>query len=252
VEITVPPASRTNVPPSPAVAVDEFIVHCAGRPGREINRDVREAIAAGRTRLRLADPAARHNLGVALPEGVELTIDGSAGYYAGGLNDGATIRVRGGVGWAAAESMRDGTVVIDGNAGTAVAASIRAGTVVVRGDASTRAGIAMKGGLLIVAGSVGPMAGFMMQKGTMIVCGDAGDGVADSMYAGTVFLGGQHGELGADAVFDPISDADREQIAEALATWDLDAPPDGFRKLVAGKRLWNFERSDRQLWKSAL
>ena len=132
---------------------------------------------------------ARHNLGVALPEGVELTIDGSAGYYAAGLNNGAAILVRGGVGWGAAESMRDGTVVIDGDAGNAVAASIRAGTVVVRGSAWTRAGIAMKGGLLIVAGDVGPMAGFMMQKGDMIVCGDAADGVADSMYAGTVYIG---------------------------------------------------------------
>ena len=28
--------------------------------------------------------------------------------------------------------------------------------------------------------------------------------------------------------------------------------PAGFRKLVAGKRLWNFERHDRQAWKSAL
>ena len=163
------------------------VLDCGDLPTREINRAVRDAVAAGTRRIRLLHPAARHNLGVALPEGVELTIDGSAGYYAAGLNNGATILVRGGVGWGAAESMRDGTVIIDGDAGNAVAASIRAGTVVVRGSASTRAGIAMKGGLLIVAGDVGPMAGFMMQKGAMIVCGDAADGVADSMYAGTVY-----------------------------------------------------------------
>jgi methylamine---glutamate N-methyltransferase subunit B len=251
-EMTVPAARPTHVAPPPAGTDGEFNIDCSGRSSREINRTLREAISAGRTRIRLADPAARHNLGVALPEGVELTIDGSAGYYAGGLNDGATILVRGGVGWAAAESMRDGIVVIQGNAGNAVAASIRAGTVVVRGDASTRAGIAMKGGLLVVGGSVGPMAGFMMQKGIMIVCGDAADGVGDSMYAGTVFLGGRHGELGADAVFEDMSGSDRELIGAALEDWKIDARPAGFRKLVAGKRLWNFERSDRQLWKSAL
>ena len=247
-----PAGIQPDESPTSTMADGEHLIDCAGRPTREINRAVRDAISAGTSRIRLADPAARHNLGVALPEGVELTIDGPAGYYAGGLNDGATILIRGGVGWGAAESMRDGTVVIDGNAGNAVAASIRSGTVVVRGDASTRAGIAMKGGVLLVAGSVGPMAGFMMQKGIMIVCGDAADGVGDSMYAGTVFLGGRHGELGADAVFEDVAASERDLIAAHLDRWRVRGRPDAFRKLVAGKRLWNFERSDRQLWKSAL
>ena len=228
------------------------VLDCGDLPTREINRWVRSAVAAGAGRIRLLRPAARHNLGVALPEGVELIIDGSAGYYAGGLNDGATVHVRGGAGWGAAESMRDGVVVIDGDAGNAVAASIRSGTVVVRGSASTRAGIAMKGGMLLVAGSVGSMAGFMMQKGVMIVCGDAAEGVADSMYAGTVFVGGRHGELGADAVFRDLSAEDDELIGSALERWKIVAPPSGFRKIVAGQRLWNFQRSDRHLWKSAL
>jgi methylamine---glutamate N-methyltransferase subunit B len=245
-------ASPPSVP-SPATSNGgELVIDCAGQSSREINRAVRAAVETGRHRIRLLEPAARHNLGVALPEGVDLTIDGSAGYYVAGLNDGATIVVRGGAGWGAAESMRDGVVVIEGDAGNAVAASIRSGTVVVRGDASTRAGIAMKGGLLIVGGSVGPMAGFMMQKGVMIVCGDAADGVADSMYAGTIFLGGRHGVLGADAVFEEVAVSDRDMIGAALDRWKIDGKPAGFRKLVAGKRLWNFVRSDRQLWKSAL
>jgi glutamate synthase domain-containing protein 3 len=225
---------------------------CGDLPVRAINQALRAAIAGGATRIRLLHPNARHNLGVALPAGVGLTVEGSAGYYVAGLNDGAIVEVHGGAGWGAAESMRDGTVVIEGDAGNAVAASIRAGTVVVRGRASTRAGIAMKGGLLIVAGGVGPMAGFMMQKGIMIVCGDAADGVADSMYAGTVFLGGAHGELGADAVFEDITAADRELVGTALERWKVSAPPAGFRKLVAGRRLWNFQKSERDLWKTAL
>jgi glutamate synthase domain-containing protein 3 len=231
---------------------DPVVLDCADLPTRQINRSVRAAIDAGATRIRLLRPAARHNLGVALPSGIELIIEGSAGYYVAGLNDGATVKVRGGAGWGAAESMRDGTVIIDGDVGNAVAASIRSGRVVVRGNASTRAGIAMKGGILVVAGNVGPMAGFMMQKGALIVCGNAGDGVADSLYAGTVFLGGQHGELGADAVFQDLTDGDRELLGSELERWRVTAPASGFRKLVAGRRLWNFQRSERHLWKSAL
>jgi methylamine---glutamate N-methyltransferase subunit B len=227
-------------------------IDCGDESVRAINESIRSAIASGSKAIHLLRPAGRHNLGVALPVGVELTIEGSAGYYVAGLNDGATVLVKGGAGWGAGESMRDGTVVIDGHAANAVAASIRAGTVVVRGDASTRAGIAMKGGTLIVAGNVGPMAGFMMQKGILIVCGDAADGLADSMYAGTVFLGGGHGELGADAVIEEVTDLDRELIASSLDRHKVAAPPAGFRKVVAGRRLWNFERTERELWKSAL
>jgi glutamate synthase domain-containing protein 3 len=225
---------------------------CGDRNVRAINESIRAAIAAGKARIRLVNPAARHNLGVALPAGVELTIEGGAGYYVAGLNDGATVTVHGGAGWGAGESMRDGTIVIDGNAGNAVAASIRAGTVVVRGDASTRAGIAMKGGILIVGGSVGPMAGFMMQKGILVVCGDAAAGLADSMYAGTVFLGGRHGELGADAVIEEPNDADCELVLAALALGNVPAPAGGFRKVVSGRKLWNFQLSERDLWKRAL
>jgi methylamine---glutamate N-methyltransferase subunit B len=227
-------------------------IDCSDLPVWQINQAIRAAVDAGAPEVRLLRPAARHNLGVALPQQARVIIEGSVGYYVAGLNDGATVIVHGGAGWGAAESMRDGTVVIDGSAGNAVAASIRAGTVVVRGDASTRAGIAMKGGMLIVAGNVGAMAGFMMQKGLLVICGDAADGLADSMYAGTVFLGGKHGELGADAVFNDVTPAETEQIAAALELWKVPAPPAGFRKLIAGKRLWNFQKSDRELWKSAL
>ncbi len=72
------------------------------------------------------------------------------------------------------------------------------------------------------------------------------------MYAGTVFLGGKHGELGADAVVEEVTPEDRELIASSLDQWQVAAPPGGFRKVVAGRRLWNFQRSERELWKSAL
>lgn len=236
----------------PEIKETAATIDCGGdRPVREINREIRAAIARGMRRVILRHPGARHNLGIALPEDVHLTVEGSAGYYLAGLNDGATVEVHGSVGWGAAESMRDGTVVINGDAGNAVAASIRAGTVVVRGNASTRAGIAMKGGVLIVGGSVGPLAGFMMQKGIMIVCGDAADGVADSMYNGTVFVGGKTADLGADAVDAEVTAEDRAAVNGLLERWNVPAPT-GFRKLVAGRKLWNFQQADLHIWKEAL
>ena len=225
---------------------------CDILPVRQVHRLIRSVVEDGRsTRVRLVHPKARHNLGVAMPEGLHLTIEGPAGYYAGGLNDGATVEVKGGVGWGLAESMRDGTVVVDGDAGNAAAASIRAGTVVVRGSCSTRAGIAMKGGTLVVGGDVGPAAGFMMQKGRIIVLGDAADGVADSMYEGTIYVGGRIGSPGSDVVEGGMDDGERDEILALLDRWGLVAPP-GFRKLVSGRALWNFRKADLHVWKAAL
>jgi glutamate synthase domain-containing protein 3 len=237
-----------------SIVADQTLIEldCDALPIRAVNQRIRQAFSGGTRRIRLINPKARHNIGVGLPEGCELTVAGSAGYYVAGLNDGAQVTVQGDAGWGAAESMRDGIVVIEGSAGNAVGASIRSGTVVVRGNASTRAGIAMKGGIMIVAGDAGAMAGFMMQKGMLIICGNASFGLADSMYAGTVFLGGRHDELGADAVFEDITSADIEVIGAAFEDGKVAAPPAGFRKIVSGRRLWNFQRSERDLWKYAL
>jgi glutamate synthase domain-containing protein 3 len=231
--------------------IEQVAIDCLDMTSRLVNESVRQAIASGARTIRLLRPAARHNLGVALREGIRLVVEGSAGHYVGGLNDGGMIDVEGSAGWGAAESMRDGTVVITGDAGNAVAASIRGGTVVVRGGASTRAGIAMKGGVLLIAGNVGPTAGFMMQKGIIVVCGDAGDGVADSMYAGTVYVGGRTGELGADAIETELTPHDRELVHGLLDSWRLTAPA-RIRKLVSGRKLWNFQSTDRAIWKAAL
>ena len=228
-----------------------FTIDCRDKTTREINRALRQAVAAGQRDIRVLEPDARHNLGVALLEPVRVVFEGSVGYYCAGLMDGARVEVRGSAGWGAAESMMGGTVVIDGNAGSGVAASVRGGTVVVRGDAAARAGVSMKGGTLLIGGSCGYMAGFMMQKGRIVICGDAGDALADSMYEGVVFVGGRIEALGNDAVVEEPTAEDRAALANLLAAYDMPAPP-AFKKVVSGRRLWNFDRKDLDIWKAAL
>jgi glutamate synthase domain-containing protein 3 len=228
-----------------------FSIDCHGLATREINRRLREAIAAGHKEIRLLHPDARHNLAVALLQAVHVVIEGSAGYYCAGMIDGAHVEVRGSAGWGAAESMMNGTVVIDGNAGSGVAASIRGGAVVVRGDAGARAGVSMKGGTLLIGGNCGYMAGFMMQKGTLIVCGNAGDALADSMYEGVVFVGGKIEALGNDAVIEEPTAEDGERLKGLLKTYGIPQPAT-FRKVVSGRKLWNFDRKELAVWKAAL
>jgi glutamate synthase domain-containing protein 3 len=228
-----------------------YTIESQGKTTRDINRELRAAIAADHRDLRVLEPDARHNLGVALLQPVRVVFEGSVGYYCAGLMDGAHVEVRGSAGWGAAESMLGGTVIIDGNAGSGVAASIRGGTVVVRGDAAARAGVSMKGGTLLIGGSCGYMAGFMMQKGRLIICGDAGDALADSMYEGVVFVGGKIEALGNDAVLAEVTAEDAAALAELLGQYNVPAPA-SFKKVVSGRKLWNFDTKELAAWKAAL
>lgn len=227
-------------------------VDCVGRSTREINQEIRRLIQAGEKEIVVLHPEARHNLGVAILEPVRLVFEGSVGYYCAGMADGPHVEVRGSAGWGLAECMMSGTVIVDGDAGNGAAASIRGGTVVVRGDAAARAGIAMKGGCLLVQGSAGYMTGFMMQRGTIVVCGDAGEALADSMYEGRVFVGGRIAELGNDAVVEAPTEEERRFLASALAEFGLAGPAQEWKKVVAGRRLWNFDKKEFGVWKEAL
>jgi glutamate synthase domain-containing protein 3 len=227
-------------------------IDCAGRSTREINQEIRRLIQSGEREIRVRRPEARHNLGVAILQPAALTFEGSVGYYCAGMIDGPTVEIHGNAGWGVGEGMMSGTVIVGQNAGNSAAASIRGGTVVVRGSAGARAGIAMKGGLLIIQGHCGYMAGFMMQKGTIIICGDAAEALGDSMYEGRIFIGGHVAELGNDAVTQEPTAEDRDFLAANLARHGITGDAQRFRKIVAGRRLWRFDKKEFATWREAL
>jgi glutamate synthase domain-containing protein 3 len=231
------------------------LLDCRDKSVRDINLSIYSHMAAGEREILVLHPDARHNLGVALLHPAKVTFAGSVGYYCGGLSDGATVEIQGSAGWGLAESMLSGTVIVEGNAGNGAAAAIRGGTVVIKGDAAARAGVSIKKGLLIVGGSCGYMAGFMGQGGTIIVCGDTGDAFADSMYETICYVGGEIRELGNDAVLETPSIEDQAMLTSTLASY-LPAnsyPAIGnFKKVVAGRKLWNFDKRDWSTWREAL
>lgn len=236
-------------------------INCDGVSTREINAQIKNLIAGGETEVTVKNPGARHNLGVAILHSKEdgqstplLIFDGSVGYYCAGMIDGPNIEIKGSAGWGLAESMMNGRVIVHGNAGNGAAASIRGGTVVINGDTAARTGVSMKGGLILVTGNCGYMAGFMAQKGTIIVCGDTGEAFADSMYEAVCFVGGQIGELGNDAVVEEPTGEDlaflESTFSNYLATEIADLKPKipNFKKVVSGRRLWNFDKREWKTW----
>ncbi len=224
---------------------------------REVNTLIRSRLQGG-TEICVENPNARHNLAVALLQPGRVRFMGSVGYYCGGLSDGAEIHVEGSAGWGLAESMSSGHVVVQGGAGNGAAAAIRGGTVVIHGDAAARLGVSMKGGVVLVGGDCGYMAGFMGQKGTLVVCGNTGHAFADSMYATTCFVGGTIGNLGTDAVAETVSAEEAAMLdgllAEHFTPEERAKKPAGskFTKVVAGRKLWNFDKHNWKQWQDAL
>lgn len=225
-----------------------------GKTIREINSIIKQLIAEGETDIVVKNPAARHNLGVAVLQPVHLTFEGSVGYYCAGLIDGPTVDIKGSAGWGVAESMLTGAVIVHGSAGNGAGAAIRGGTVVVHGDAAARAGVSMKGGLVLIGGDCGYMSGFMAQKGQIVVCGDAGQAFADSMYETVCYVGGRADDLGNDAIIAELTAEDVAFLEATLARYfpDKAKSAGNFKKVVAGRKLWNFKTQERTFWREAL
>jgi glutamate synthase domain-containing protein 3 len=218
---------------------------------RELNAELRRLVGDGADTIEVLNPAARHNLGVALSGDTSIAYRGPAGYFCGALGRGLTTAVHGNSGWSTGADMMDGLITVDGNSGSSTGASMRGGAVVVHGDAGPRTGIAMKGGTVVVEGSTGYMTGFLMQRGTVVVCGDAADAFGDSMYQGKLFCGGNIRGLGADT---EVGEPDDEELAWLRSTLeghgiDADRP---WQRVVSGGRLWRFDKREFAVWREAL
>ncbi|MEO0400672.1 MAG: GXGXG motif-containing protein [Pseudomonadota bacterium] len=209
----------------------------------DVNNKIRELMREGHGSIVVKNPRGKHSIGVGILNRLNLIIDGSVGYFGAGLIDGPTVRVTGRVGWSCAENMMSGVVVVEKNAGSTFGAAIRGGDLVCRGSVGSRTGIDMKGGTILVGGDTGALSGFMMQRGRMVVCGNAGKNLGDSMYDGTIYVGGDIQSLGVDAVEAELTELDQQWLKRKLDLYDVE-PRHGvasFKKIVAGKQLWNYD-----------
>ncbi len=140
--------------------------------------------------VEIINPDARHNIGVGLVDPITVRVNGSAGYFCGGLSDGAHYEIEHNAGWAVGDNIYTGSVVVGGNAGAIAGVAIRGAEIVVRGNMGSRAGQVMKAGTLCCGGNAAFMAGYMMYGGRIIVLGDGAAKVGQDMSAGEIFVGG--------------------------------------------------------------
>ena len=209
----------------------------------QLNDKLHSLMKEGYGTIAVKNPQGKHSLGVGILNKLNLIFEGSLGYFGVGSIDGPVVRITGRVGWSCAENMMAGKVVIEKNAGSCFGAAVRGGDLICKGSVGARTGIDMKGGTIIVGGDAGAFTGFMMQRGRIIILGDVGINLGDSMYDGTIFVGGKIKSFGSDAIKAKLSSDDifwlrrKLKVAEIGSDFDVTI----MTKVVAGKKLWNYD-----------
>ncbi|MFP6741112.1 MAG: hypothetical protein VCD33_05705 [Alphaproteobacteria bacterium] len=227
--------------------MSETVVSVGDRPIREVNKAINAALANGDSVV-VRDTRSRHNIGIGLPEGARLRVEGSAGYYCGGLNNGAHIEVERNAGWSVGEAMASGEIIVNGYAGMSAGSAMRGGLIHIKGDTGPRCGIAMKGGDIIVEGRIGYLSGFMSHAGRIIALGGAAGACADSLWGGEVWVAGPIESLGVDT---KVVEPEPEEVADVealLAGRGLGDNSRDWRKIISAQRLWHFESRDASAW----
>ena len=189
----------------------------------------------------VVNPKGSHALAVGLDAPIEVTVQGSTGYYCAGMNKQATIKVNGSVGPGVAENMMSGSVVVEGDASQYAGATAHGGLLVIKGNASSRCGISMKGVDIVVHGNIGHMSAFMAQSGNLVVLGDAGDALGDSLYEARLFVRGSVKSLGADCIAKEMRPEHIEILKDLLARSGADAKPEEFTRYGSARKLYNFD-----------
>lgn len=200
-----------------------------------------QSAATNQTNWNIVNAKGSHAIAVGLDAPIEVTVNGSTGYYCGGMNKQATINVKGSAGPGVAENMMSGTVIVEGDASQYAGATGRGGLLVIKGNASSRCGISMKGIDIVVHGSIGHMSAFMAQSGNLVVCGDAGDALGDSLYEARLFVRGSVKSLGADCIEKEMRPEHLEILRDLLDKADCEAKPEDFKRYGSARQLYNFD-----------
>lgn len=188
------------------------------------------------------NPDGEHSIAVGVDADITINVQGSVGYFCGGMNKRASIIIDGSAGQGVGENMMSGRIHVKGDASQSAGATGRGGLLIVEGNASARCGISMKGIDIVVKGDVGHLSAFMGQNGRLVVFGEAGDALGDSIYEARLFVRGPVAGLGADCIEKPMRDEHKAELIGLLAAAGEDHKVDvsEFRRYGSARQLYNF------------
>lgn len=170
----------------------------------ELNRRIREAVAAGESSFELLNVNGQRYVADGISTKAEFDIYGVPGNDLGAFMDGPTVRVHGNAQDGVSNTMNAGRIVVHGHAGDVLGYGMRGGELFVRGRVGYRVGIHMKAfgkdfPVLIAGGTAGDFLGEYMAGGLLVVLGldsrpgepMVGHWCATGMHGGVIYLRGE-------------------------------------------------------------
>lgn len=194
---------------------------------RDLNRQIREAVAAGETSFELVNVNGQRYLADGLKGDLQFLIDGVPGNDLAAFMDGPTIRVRGNAQDGVGNTMNAGRVSIEGHAGDVLGYAMRGGEIFIRGRVGYRVGIHMKAyqntrPVLIAGGTAGDFLGEYMAGGILVVLGLdrrpgeplVGDWCATGIHGGDIYLRGDVDPSHIASQFAAVRPADEAHLQQ--------------------------------------
>lgn len=196
---------------------------------RELNRQVREAVAAGERVFELLNVNGQRYIADGVKGEVSFDIQGVPGNDLGAFMDGPSIVVHGNAQDAVGNTMNAGRIVVHGHAGDVLGYGMRGGELLVRGHVGYRVGIHMKAfrdrqPVVIAGGSAGDFLGEYMAGGMLIVLGlvgmragqpTVGRWCGTGMHGGAIYLRGEVDPTSVASQFAtaaPVDESDCDRI----------------------------------------
>jgi len=164
---------------------------------RDLNKQIREAVANGAERIELVNVNGQYFIGDGINRPITITVNGVPGNDLGAFLNGATIVVQDNGQDNIGNTMNAGKVIVHGHAGDVLGYGMRGGRVHILKDVGYRVGIHMKSyndnkPVLIAGGNAGDFFGEYMAGGVLILLGMFSD-EPDKPKHGFRFGTGMHG-----------------------------------------------------------
>lgn len=201
---------------------------------RELNEQIKCAVAEGETQFDLVNICGHRYLGCGIHTPIEVRIDGIPGNDLGAFMSGPRLHCSGNAQDGIANTMDDGLVVVPGHAGDVMGYSMRGGCVYVRGNAGYRIGIHMKSyegkePTVIIGGRVRDFCGEYLAGGKLVILGldlppgepIVGRYCASGLHGGVIYV---RGEVPAQSVrpgiaVEEVGEKDGVLLREVLAPY---------------------------------
>lgn len=181
-----------------------MVINAAGMYYKELNRRIRDAVAAGVDAIRLDNINGQYFIGDGINKPVKITINGVPGNDLGAFMNGATIIVNDNAQDNIGNTMNAGKIVVHGHAGDVLGYGMRGGKLHIMKDVGYRVGIHMKSynqnrPVLIAGGKAGDFFGEYMAGGVLILLDMLSDNpdkakhgfsLGTGMHGGTIFVRG--------------------------------------------------------------